>query len=207
MASSSSSRSPQQVKQWRPRQYVLTGMVIVLAASTVVIVTSIVLRPTNIFFSVANFSITNTTTSTTYDPRIRNVPESKRVAFNLTAYNPSRRAQVLYRRVVVSMQLENGGRPSVRKTSVPARLTRDDEASLRQAARSHKSIAVEAFLDNQLYGFFNNSNASATVNVIAQVKFKVGLAASRRYNIRVKCARIDLSAITIATIANCSDVY
>ena len=101
------------------------------------------------------------------------------------------------------MQLQHIGNPSVRKTAVPAQVT----SELQQERNSSKTMAVEAFLDDRFYSFYS-SNASATIMLFAQARFKVGLARTRLYNIRVRCQRVDLLLFSegnhLQKIANCS---
>ena len=61
------------------------------------------------------------------------------------------------------------------------------------------AVAVVALLDDQIYRFYS-INASATIMLFAQARFKVGLACTRLYNIRVRCQRVDLHLSVKATI-------
>lgn len=177
---------------WRPKHYVLAGMAIILAASTVTMVTSVVLRPARIQFSVANFTMANT--------------DNAQVAFDfsISAYNPSRRAGVTYRDVVVSLQLQRHGHPSVRKTSVPG--TVRDHLPLSQGRNASRSMGVNGTIDNELFLIYSNaSSVSTIIMVIAQVRFNVGLVKSRLYSIRVLCTAIDnLRDQMPRASANCS---
>jgi len=188
-----SSRSKQASAPWRPRKYVLVGMDVILGASALVIITSVILQPANISFSATDFSFPATSNN------------SKVFAFKLKSHNPSHRARLVYRYISVSMQLQHNGNPSVRKTAVPAQVT----SELQQERNSDKTMAVEVLLDDQFYGFYS-SNASATIMLFAQARFKVGLACTRLYNIRVRCQRVDLLPVSksnhpLGIIANCSD--
>jgi len=68
-------------------------------------------------------------------------------------------------------------------------------------------MSVEVLLDDQFYGLCS-SNASVTIMLFAQARFKVGLACTRLYNIRVRCQRVDLLHFSegnhLQKIANCS---
>lgn len=179
MASSSIGKA---IARWRPRQYVLAGMGVILALSTMTVVISIILQPTSIHFSIADFSLSSTTEEA----------NTQAVVFNLTAYNPSHRAGVVYRSVLVSMQMK-GNDMRVRKTSVPAHVT-GEKSKICQGRNCNKTMRVRAILDSQFSGFYG-SNKSATVNIFAHAMFKVGLASSRVYNIRVSCSPIDFASL------------
>lgn len=184
--------------QWRPKQYVLAGMAIILVASTVTIVTSIILRPAQIDFSIANFSMPKVNTTT--------AAEDNGLAFNfdLNAYNPSRRARVIYRHVVVSLELQKNSSPSVRKTSVPGNVI--DILPLSQGTNNSTSMGVNGSFDSVFFSFYSSeSSVSTTIKVIAQVQFKIGLAKSRLYSIRVLCSRIPNLGLSMhPSVANCS---
>ena len=191
-----SSRSKQASAPWRPRKYVLVGMGVILGASALITITSIILQPAVISFSTTDFSVQATNNS------------NQVFAFKLTSHNPSHRAGLVYRYISVSVQLQHNQNPSVRKTSVPALVRVPNYGlGLQQERNSSKTMAVEAFLDDRFYSFYS-SNASATIMLFAQARFKVGLARTRLYNIRVRCQRVDLLHFSegnhLQKIANCS---
>ena len=191
-----SSSSKQASAPWRPRKYVLVGMGVILGASALITITSIILQPAIISFTTTDFSVQATNNS------------NQVFAFNLTSHNPSHRAGLVYRYISVSVQLQHNQNPSVRKTSVPALVRVPNYGlGLQQERNSSKTMAVEAFLDDRFYSFYS-SNASATIMLFAQARFKVGLARTRLYNIRVRCQRVDLLLFSegnhLQKIANCS---
>ena len=192
-----SSSSKQASAPWRPRKYVLVGMGVILGASALITITSIILQPAIISFTTTDFSVHATNNS------------NQVFAFELTSHNPSHRAGLVYRYISVSVQLQHNQNPNVRKTSVPAALVRVPNygLGLQQERNSSKTMAVEAFLDDRFYSFYS-SNASATIMLFAQARFKVGLARTRLYNIRVRCQRVDLLLFSegnhLQKIANCS---
>jgi len=191
-----SSSSKQASAPWRPRKYVLVGMGVILGASALITITSIILQPAVISFSTTDFSVQATNNS------------NQVFAFKLTSHNPSHRAGLVYRYISVSVQLQHNQNPSVRKTSVPALVRVPNYGlGLQQERNSSKTMAVEAFLDDRFYSFYS-SNASATIMLFAQARFKVGLARTRLYNIRVRCQRVDLLLFSegnhLQKIANCS---
>lgn len=193
-----SSSSKQASAPWRPRKYVLVGMGVILGASALITITSIILQPAIISFTTTDFSVqaTNSSNNQVY------------FAFKLTSHNPSHRAGLVYRYISVSVQLQHNQNPSVRKTSVPALVRVPNYGlGLQQERNSSKTMAVEAFLDDRFYSFYS-SNASATIMLFAQAWFKVGLARTRLYNIRVRCQRVDLLLFSegnhLQKIANCS---
>jgi len=191
-----SSSSKQASAPWRPRKYVLVGMGVILGASALITITSIILQPAVISFSTTDFSVQATNNS------------NQVFAFKLTSHNPSHRAGLVYRYISVSVQLQHNQNPSVRKTSVPALVRVPNYGlGLQQERNSSKTMAVEAFLDDRFYSFYS-SNASATIMLFAQARFKVGLARTRLYNIRVRCQRVDLLHFSegnhLQKIANCS---
>ncbi|CAD6225546.1 unnamed protein product [Miscanthus lutarioriparius] len=167
--------------EWRPKHYVLAGMVIILAASTVTIVTSAVLRPARIQFSVANFTMSNADNA------------QMAIDFDLRAYNPSRRAGVIYRHVVVSNEHAAAkARAPEREEDIGARDC-DGPLPLPQGrSANYRSMGVNGTIDNDFFSIYSNaSSVSTTIMVIAQVQFKVGLVKSRLYSIRVLCSSID----------------
>ena len=191
-----SSSSKQASAPWRPRKYVLVGMGVILGASALITITSIILQPAIISFTTTDFSVQATNNS------------NQVFAFKLTSHNPSHRAGLVYRYISVSVQLQHNQNPSVRKTSVPALVRVPNYGlGLQQERNSSKTMAVEAFLDDRFYSFYS-SNASATIMLFAQARFKVGLARTRLYNIRVRCQRVDLLHFSegnhLQKIANCS---
>jgi len=191
-----SSSSKQASAPWRPRKYVLVGMGVILGASALITITSIILQPAIISFTTTDFSVHATNNS------------NQVFAFKLTSHNPSHRAGLVYRYISVSVQLQHNQNPSVRKTSVPALVRVPNYGlGLQQERNSSKTMAVEAFLDDRFYSFYS-SNASATIMLFAQARFKVGLARTRLYNIRVRCQRVDLLHFSegnhLQKIANCS---
>ena len=191
-----SSSSKQASAPWRPRKYVLVGMGVILGASALITITSIILQPAVISFSTTDFSVQATNNS------------NQVFAFKLTSHNPSHRAGLVYRYISVSVQLQHNQNPNVRKTSVPALVRVPNYGlGLQQERNSSKTMAVEAFLDDRFYSFYS-SNASATIMLFAQARFKVGLARTRLYNIRVRCQRVDLLLFSegnhLQKIANCS---
>ena len=191
-----SSSSKQASAPWRPRKYVLVGMGVILGASALITITSIILQPAIISFTTTDFSVQATNNS------------NQVFAFKLTSHNPSHRAGLVYRYISVSVQLQHNQNPSVRKTSVPALVRVPNYGlGLQQERNSSKTMAVEAFLDDRFYSFYS-SNASATIMLFAQARFKVGLARTRLYNIRVRCQRVDLLLFSegnhLQKIANCS---
>uniref|UniRef100_A0A453MK99 Late embryogenesis abundant protein LEA-2 subgroup domain-containing protein n=2 Tax=Aegilops tauschii TaxID=37682 RepID=A0A453MK99_AEGTS len=156
---------------------ILTGMALILAASTVIIVTCIILSPAHIHFSI---TAANSTDST--------MDGENGLSFNFTLAvdNPSRRAGVDYREVIVSLQLPS---KRLKNNSVPA--TVNGSMPLYQPRHSHISMAVAAFVEKDLLDLylkkFYRGHPTLTIMVTALVRFKVGVAYSRLYDITVYC--------------------
>ncbi|KAI4998499.1 hypothetical protein ZWY2020_053841 [Hordeum vulgare] len=170
---------------WGPRQYILAATAMTLAVSAVAVVTTVVLSPARITFSVTDASSSPV--------------EGSLVALNFTleAANPSRRAGVEYSSVTARLQLysPSHGTAASLKTDVHQAMP------LHQPPAIPRSLRASVLFDREAFGS-NRSTPPMTVLVVAQVRFKVGLAYSRHYEIRVSCQPVDFFAATAtATVA------
>ncbi|KAM3206670.1 hypothetical protein ACQJBY_062040 [Aegilops geniculata] len=168
---------------WGPRQYILAATVVTLAVSAVAVVTTVVLSPARIAFSVTGASSS------------QGVEGASLVALNFTleAANPSRRAGVEYSSVTARLQLYSASHAAAAwlKTDVHQAMP------LQQPPASSRSLRASVLFDCKELGCCGRA-PPMTVLVLAQVRFKVGLAYSRQYDVQVSCQPVDFFAATAA---------
>ncbi|XBI86746.1 hypothetical protein VPH35_094645 [Triticum aestivum] len=179
-SSSIPAAAPGRAPWWRKHKIlILSVMALILAASTVIIVTCIILSPAHIHFSITAANGTDST-----------MDGNDGLSFNFTLAvdNPSRRAGVDYRDVIVSLQLPS---KRLKNNSVPATVNGSMPMPLYQPRHSQISMAVAAFVDKDLLDLYLNKyyrgHPTLTIMVTALVRFKVGVASSRLYDITVYC--------------------
>ncbi|XBI86745.1 hypothetical protein VPH35_094644 [Triticum aestivum] len=161
---------------------ILTGMATILAASTVIIVTSVSLSPARIHFSITDANGANSTVDGMAGVSFN---------FNLTVGNPSHRAGVEYKDVIVNLQL---ARKRVKRKSVPA--TVNESMPLSQRPNRPISMAVAAFVEQDLLDLYlkkvhYRDHPTLTIIVTALVHFKVGVTYTRLYDITISCPPVD----------------
>uniref|UniRef100_A0A0E0L752 Late embryogenesis abundant protein LEA-2 subgroup domain-containing protein n=1 Tax=Oryza punctata TaxID=4537 RepID=A0A0E0L752_ORYPU len=166
---------------WGAKQYVLAAIAGTLAASAIVIVTSVVLSPTQISFSVTGggASISRSADGQAFH-----------LNFTIAADNPSHRAGVRYGVFAVSLQQFTA---RDRMESVEA--TVQEDVPFYQPPASSRNVLVTALLvDRNFFGASHGGGRSPpfTVVVRGQVRFKVWLAYSRPYAVAVECAPVDI---------------
>lgn len=157
-------------------------MAIILAASTVIIVTSVTLSPARIHFSITDANGANSTLYGMVGVSFN---------FNLTVGKPSRREGVEYKAVIVNLQL---ARKRVKRKSVPAMV--NESMPLNQPPNSPISMAVKAFVERDLLDLYlkpeyYRDHPTLTIMVTTMVRFKVGLAYTRLYDITTSCPLVD----------------
>uniref|UniRef100_A0A0E0HK59 Late embryogenesis abundant protein LEA-2 subgroup domain-containing protein n=1 Tax=Oryza nivara TaxID=4536 RepID=A0A0E0HK59_ORYNI len=171
---------------WGAKHYIMAAIAGTLAASAIVIVTSVVLSPTRISFSVTGGGAS-----------ISRSAGDQAFLLNLTiaADNPSHRAGVQYLAFAVSLQQFTARN---RMESVEA--TVQDGVPFYQPPASSMSVLVTALLvDKNFFGASHGGGGAGrgpplTVVVRGQVRFKVWLAYSRPYDVAVECAPVDVSS-------------
>lgn len=169
---------------WGPKHYILAAMAVTLTVSAVAVVTSVILSPTRIVFSV-------TATSTN---QVQGAPVLI-LNFTVDATNPSRRAGVEYSSLTARLRVysasheADGWVQTVVHQAMP----------LFQPSASSSSFRASAFFDQVFVvgkiGGIKGGRAQRappmSVLVRAQVRFKVGLAYSRPYDVEVSCQPVD----------------
>ncbi|KAJ1257709.1 hypothetical protein BS78_10G017100 [Paspalum vaginatum] len=174
---------------------VLAVLTAILVGAAVVTVVSVVLRPARI-----SFSVTEAGSRHSIDGG---------VLLNLTvaAYNPSWRAAVVYQSIFVDVSNNTGPRwvhwmRANVSTGMP----------LRQPMRSLTTVvatlpfaggpSAEAFTGNR-----RPEERAFTVKVTAHARFKVGVAWTRLYDIRVSCVPVDFFFANESGAADCLAAY
>lgn len=155
------------------KHYTVASLTATLAMAVVVTIFFVVLSPARINFSVAQAGS-------------RHQPGDGSVVLTLTlaAHNPSRRVAVRYESMFVDVS--NNSRPpwinSIRadvETRLPLRQPRGSVVTVKAAVLLVKSPWTAAFTGNMTNKF------AVIVNAVA--RFKVGIAQTRLYDIRVTC--------------------
>ncbi|KAM3196276.1 hypothetical protein ACQJBY_072122 [Aegilops geniculata] len=167
---------------WGPRQYILAATAVTLAVSAVAVATTVILSPARIAFSVTGASSSS-------------VEGASLVALNFTldVANPSHRAGVEYSSVTARLQLYSASHAAAAwlKTDVHQAMP------LQQPPASSRSLRASVLFDCKELGCCGRA-PPMTVLVLAQVRFKVGLAYSRQYDVQVSCQPVDFFAATAA---------
>ncbi|VAI84208.1 unnamed protein product [Triticum turgidum subsp. durum] len=169
---------------WGPKHYILAAIAVTLALSAVAVVTSVILSPARIVFSV-------TATSTN---QLQGAPVLI-LNFTVDAANPSRRAGVEYSSLTARLRVysaSHGAAASVQTVVHQA-------MPLFQPPASSSSFRASAFFDLRFLVSNSGGNKGGrarrappmSVLVRAQVRFKVGLAYSRPYDVEVSCQPVD----------------
>jgi hypothetical protein len=174
---------------WGTKQYILAAIAVTLTVSIVAIVTSVVLSPARI-----DFSVTATSNSKVEGAALV-------LNFTLDAANPSRRAGVEYSSVTARLQLYSAkhGAAASLQTEVHHAMP------LLQPPASSRGFRVSGFFDQESFGDGRRA-PPMSVLVVAQVRFKVGLAYSRPYDVEVSCQPVDFftAAAAAATRIRCA---
>jgi hypothetical protein len=172
---------------WGTKQYILAAIAVILTVSTVAIVTSVVLSPAPI-----DFSVTATSNSKVQGAALI-------LNFTLNATNPSRRAGVEYCSVTARLQLYS----ATHGTAASLQTEVHHAMPLLQPPASSRSFRVSGFFAQECFG--GRRAPPMSVLVVAQVRFKVGLAYSRPYDVEVSCQPVDFfTAAAAATRIRCA---
>ncbi|XP_066370008.1 uncharacterized protein [Miscanthus floridulus] len=168
------------------KHFILAALAATLVAATVVTVVSVVLSPARL-----SFSVTDARNDFTSDPA--------RLFLTLAAHNPSRRAAVQYQSIFVDVSNSSGGwglnwmRANV-SAHLPLYQPRRSERKV-NATVSMVGLAGEEFTGNR-------TSHSFSVTVTAVARFKVRVARTRLYDIKVYCGNVDFFG-NASTRADC----
>lgn len=157
------------------KQYTLAALMATLAVAVIVTVFFIVLCPARVTFSVARTGF-------------HKDEASLRLNLTLAIDNTSRRAAVAYESMFVDLSNSTAASQQEKGSWVSATVT--PAMPLRQARGAPATVG--ATVDLLLAGawavaFTGNMTSSFSVIVTAQARFKVGVAWSRLYDIKVSC--------------------
>ena len=193
---------------WGPKQYILAATAVTLIVSAVAILTSVVLSPARIVFSVTDVASTNL--------QVRGGGGAGLVLnFTLDAANPSRRAGVEYSSVIARLRLYSASRRTAGwlqaevHQSMPLLQPPASSSSFRVSAFFEESFVARNFLGagaGPAASIKSRGAPPMSVLVVAQVRFRVGLAYSRPYDVQVSCQPVDFftaAAVAAATRIVC----
>ncbi|KAF8732674.1 hypothetical protein HU200_015005 [Digitaria exilis] len=159
------------------KQYTVAALMATLAVAVIVTVVFAVVCPARVTFSVARTSFHHEDSTTTTG--------SLRLNLTLAIDNPSRRAAVAYESMFVDLsnstaavQGDNWIRATV-TTPMPLRQARASPATV--------DAAVDLVAGPWAVAFTGDMTSSFSVIVTAQARFKVGVAWTRLYDIKVSC--------------------
>ena len=158
------------------KRYTLAALAATLAVAAVVTVASVVLRPARVTFSVARTGFRRTPGG------------GLRLNLTLAADNRSRHAAVAYR----SMFVDVGNSTAAPPRGSWVRATVAAPMPLRQPGRSVVAVAATVDLVGAALAaaFTGNMTASLAVMLTAQARFRVGVAWTRLYDIKVSCGPV-----------------
>ncbi|OQU75604.1 hypothetical protein SORBI_3K014100 [Sorghum bicolor] len=180
--------------------YILAGLCGTLMVSAVVTITSVVLSPAQVTFSVVR--------ATSMQVMLSNVTN---LMVTIAVYNPSRRCQARYQSV--SINLKNSSTGAGTRSSIPANVVPADTFPMDYVRGPNitriNSMAglVETQKDRASgYAYRLHSGAAFTVEVTAQVRFKIGVTPTRLYDMKVFCPGVvfidDNNSSSTAQLAN-----
>jgi hypothetical protein len=174
------------------KHYILAALTATLVAAGVVTVTSVVLSPARISFSV--------TEARTNNSQLATRGGGQQLLLTLAADNPSRRAAVQYQSMFVDVSNNTGLQwahwvKADLETAMPLRQPPRNVTEIHATARLVGGPFTEDFTANR-------TSHSFSVRVTATARFKVGVAWTRLYDIRVYCGNVDFFANKSST-ADC----
>uniref|UniRef100_A0ACD6ABR3 Uncharacterized protein n=1 Tax=Avena sativa TaxID=4498 RepID=A0ACD6ABR3_AVESA len=154
---------------WSTKRYILAALVGTLMATTIVIAVSAIFRPDKISFSITHDALTRPS-------------KSGSMSLNLTVTaTTGDRSSVQYRSLIVYLLFTQGGTdyelPVGLVGPLPPLQPPDNTTDIRLAC--------------DLWGVPSGGTPMITVQVLAVVRFKVGLLHTRPYNIKVFCGPVD----------------
>ncbi|KAJ1257674.1 hypothetical protein BS78_10G013700 [Paspalum vaginatum] len=163
----------------KTKRYTLAALFTTLAVAVVVTVFFVVLCPARISFSVAHTGSHRSGATTGGD--------SLQLSLTLAARNPSRRATVTYRSMFVDVSNSTAAPWDI---LVSATVT--TAMPLEQPTNSVATVDAEVNLADGPWtaAFTGNMTRSFSVMVTAQARFKVGVAWTRLYDIKVSCGPV-----------------
>ncbi|CAN6202770.1 unnamed protein product [Urochloa humidicola] len=168
------------------KQYAVAALAAALAVAAVITVFFVVLCPAHLAFSVAHTGVHRPSGPT----------GSLQLTLTLAIDNPSRRAAVAYESMFVDVSNSTAAvwDSWVRATVAPP-------MPMRQPRRRPAAVAATVDLVGPLAVEFtgNMTSSSFAVMVTAQVRFKVGVAWTRLYDIKVSCAPVSFFPAAKAT--------
>jgi len=167
---------PSSSGQLETKHYILAALAATLVAAAVVTVVSVVLSPARL-----SFSVTEARNDFTSHPA--------RLFLNLAAQNPSRRAAVQYWSIFVVVSNSSGTyriRADV-SAQLPLYQRRRSETKVNATVSIVGLAEADAFTSNK-------TNRKLSVMVAAVARFKVGVAWTRLYDIKVSCGNVDFFA-------------
>ncbi|CAL5050514.1 unnamed protein product [Urochloa decumbens] len=169
------------------KQYTVAALAAALAVATVVTVFFVVLCPAHLAFSVAH---------TGFDRPSGPTGGTLQLSLTLAIDNPSQRAAVVYKSMFVDVSKSTAAvwDSWVRATVAPP-------MPMRQPRRRAVAVAATVDLVGPLAGEFtgNMTSSSFAVIVTAQARFKVGVAWTRLYDIKVSCAPVSFFPVAKAS--------
>ncbi|CAM0942691.1 unnamed protein product [Alopecurus aequalis] len=152
---------------WSTKRYILAALVGTLTITIVVITVSSILRPAEIFFSVTDASTSS----------------NGSLSLTVTANNTSDRSSVQYRSLIVYLQFAQDG------TSYKVPVGVDGPPPLLQPPGTPANISLSCSL--WATKLPSGGTPMISVLVLVVVRFKVGMAYSRPYEVRVSCGPVD----------------
>ncbi|OEL16019.1 hypothetical protein BAE44_0022962 [Dichanthelium oligosanthes] len=163
------------------KRYILAALMVTMAGAVVVTVFFVVLSPARIHFSVTNAGRRRSNLS----------PDGMVLTLTLTANNTSRRTAVTYESMSIDVMISNNGTRDQRQLlSFLAGTTVTTGMPLLQPTGNVTTIAASVQLvhyDGWFQAVTANMTGNFTVMVTATAWFKVGIARTRLYDIRVYC--------------------
>ena len=162
---------------WKCKRYILAALVGTLAITAIVMAVSAVLRPGEIVFSVA---------SALTGPLSKD--KNRPLSLTLRANNSSPRVYLQYRSLIVYLKY----------TTPPPEMTFEVPVEVNgglvppcQTPGTTADISMSSTLWGEAWNDSSGGTPKLSVLVLAVVQFKVGLAYSRPYSIRVLCDPAD----------------
>ncbi|XP_062227524.1 uncharacterized protein LOC133925786 [Phragmites australis] len=168
------------------KHYILAALAATVVAAAVVTVVFVVLSPARV-----HFSVTNAGSHLSDDGTVQ-------LNFTLAANNPSRRAEVMYRSMFVDVSNSTGllwvnwVRAYV-ATAIPLQQPTDNVTTI--------AASVTLLGDPSTEAFTGNMKSEFTVKVTAMARFKVGVARTRLYDIKVYCRPVNFFSASQSSAA------
>lgn len=159
---------------WKISHYILAGLCATLVVTAVVTITSIVLSPAQVTFTVTHASR-------------KNLNSVINLMVTIAVYNPSRRCQARYQGVFIDLKNSStkAGRFSIRanvpNTTFPMDYVRGPHQTL-----INSTVGLVAAENLQDY-IHRMNTTGLTVELTAQVRFKIGVTPTRLYDMKLLC--------------------